>query len=300
MATLPRSSSTCLSCLRRIVRPATGAALPAVSLPITQARGKMTKAELEDLQGIPVRLLQDIVGFGRKHAIIRVKPGRMRNYWFPRAQAEYMTRQRFQELGLTQAAIGVRDRAFGIKLLLDETQDGRTAFVEEVPTKDPKVKRKEALTLPAEETHALLSTLLPPTLTVVRKPIATPTPTPAAPPPPPEPAYPRSPSLALDAATSTGAPAPDEPAAAEEVAAPVVPIFGSVSTGDILAVIKNKLLAVDANQGSRVSLEAEGISILGLDEGEDRIKRLGSFEVLILPGKDLEPIKRTVKVVAEK
>ena len=44
----------------------------------------------------------------------------MRNYWFPKNQAEYMTRIRFKELGLTDAAIGVRDRSFGSRLVADE------------------------------------------------------------------------------------------------------------------------------------------------------------------------------------
>ena len=53
-------------------------------------------------------------------AIIRVKPGRMRNFWFPKSLAEYMTRDRFRELGLTDAAIGVRDRTFGTHFVVDE------------------------------------------------------------------------------------------------------------------------------------------------------------------------------------
>ena len=80
----------------------------------------MTKAEEEDLQGIPVRLLRDIVGFGRRHAIIRVKAGRMRNVWHHKGLAEYMTKQRFAELGVTEAAIGVRDRTFGTQMLIED------------------------------------------------------------------------------------------------------------------------------------------------------------------------------------
>ena len=73
-------------------------------------------------------------------------------------------------------------------------------------------------------------------------------------------------------------------------------IFGSVSTIDILAAIKESLL--NDPEGSRAHLEAEGISILGL-EGEDRIKHLGRFEVEIVAGKESEPIKRVVEVIAE-
>jgi hypothetical protein len=107
--------------------------------------------------------------------------------------------------------------------------------------------------------------------------------------------FPRSPSLAANAATST--PAPE--------AAAVRPIFGSVSRNDILALIKEKLHADP--QGSRVALEAESLELLGLDpehDGENRIKRLGTFEVLIAPaidtnGKEIEPVRRLVQVVVE-
>lgn len=85
----------------------------------------------------------------------------------------------------------------------------------------------------------------------------------------------------------------------------MTPIFGSVSRTDILAVIKEKLLA-DA-EGSRVALEPESLQLLGLDaahDGENRIKRLGTFEILISPGigtngKEIEPVRRIVQVVAE-
>ncbi|RYP68201.1 hypothetical protein DL771_006801 [Monosporascus sp. 5C6A] len=270
---------TCLNCLRQLTRPApTTIAPPAL---LIQTRSRTTKAELEDLQGIPVRLLQDIIGFGRKHAIIRVKPGRMRNFWFPKGLAEYMTRNRFKELGLTESAIGVRDRTFGTRLVLDKDKDkgGKKVLVEEEPVSR---KKKGVLTLPPEETQSLLTTLLPPTLTFARKPIATPAPEAA-----PEPVVPRSPSLAPTAAASQTA----------GVGAETPAIFGSVSTNDILHVVK-EALAVDS-QGSRVALEAESVVILGLEAGEDRIKRLGTFEVEISPGKDLEPVRRTVEVIPE-
>ncbi|KAI1658314.1 hypothetical protein F4813DRAFT_356453 [Daldinia decipiens] len=280
---------TCLDCLRRLVHPAPASPPSFLSLQTRGARSS-TKAEEEDLQGIPVRLLQDIQGFGRRDAIIRVKPGRMRNYWFPKAQAEYMTHQRFKELGLTEAAIGVRDRSFGTKLLVES----EGVLAEERPKETWKSK-KDTLTLPPEETLTLLETVLPPILTFARKPIPTvsaplssehkPTPTP------------RSPLLAPNAATSIGPVAEDStPPSADEAAS--VGIFGSVSVSDIVALIREKLLEADPAQGGRVALEADGVQIQGL-EGEDRIKHLGTFEVLIFAGKDLEPLVRQVEVVPE-
>ncbi|KAK7755514.1 hypothetical protein SLS62_002446 [Diatrype stigma] len=292
-------SPTCLNCLRQLSRPAPMRMPIASPVSSIQIRSRTTKAELEDLQGIPVRLTKDIIGFGRKHAIIRVKPGRMRNFWFPKGQAEYMTRNRFKELGLTDAAVGVRDRTFGSKIMVDEEKkEARKKVVVEEPVSQ---KKKETLTLPPEETLSLLTTILPPTLTIARKPIAVPTPA-AAPPEPPvpqQPAMPRSPSLAANASISRpdGSSEPEAPAAAPEPAPGPVAIFGSVSTGDILHVIK-EALTVDS-QGGRVALEEESIKIFGLEEGEDRIKRLGTFKVEILAGKGLEPVIRTVEVVSD-
>jgi hypothetical protein len=37
----------------------------------------------------------------------------MRNQWYPKKKAEYMTPSRFHELGLTHDDIGERDTAFG-------------------------------------------------------------------------------------------------------------------------------------------------------------------------------------------
>lgn len=76
-------------------------------------------------------------------AIIRVKSGRMRNQWHHKGLAEYMTKQRFSELGLTEAAIGVRDRSFGKQLVVDEAQDGQNMVVQEPQT----AKRKEVVTM---------------------------------------------------------------------------------------------------------------------------------------------------------
>ncbi|KAI0852838.1 hypothetical protein F5Y00DRAFT_226202 [Daldinia vernicosa] len=280
---------TCLDCLRRLVHPSPASPPSFLSLQTRGAKSS-TKAEEEDLQGIPVRLLQDIQGFGRKHAIIRVKPGRMRNYWFPKAQAEYMTRQRFKELGLTEAAIGVRDRSFGTKLIVES--EGVPA--EEGP-KETRKSKKDTLTLPPEETLTLLETLLPPILTFARKPIpAVSAPLPSEPKPTP---IPRSPSLAANAAASIDFAAEDSTPPSTEEAAPTA-IFGSVSVNDILALIRERLLEDDPAQGGRVALEADNVQIQGL-EGEDRIKRLGTFDVLITAGKDLEPLVRKVEVVPE-
>lgn len=75
----------------------------------------------------------------------------MRNFWFPKGQAEYMTRNRFKELGLTDAAVGVRDRTFGSKLVVDEEKkEARKKAIVEEPVVQ---KKKETLTLPVSTTY---------------------------------------------------------------------------------------------------------------------------------------------------
>ncbi|KAI1874423.1 hypothetical protein JX265_004631 [Neoarthrinium moseri] len=280
---------TCPNCLGRLpmARHAPSIWSPSLSpsplqLALTQVRHArtLTRAEMEDLQGIPVRLLRDIKGFGKKNSIIRVKPGRMRNQWHHKGLAEYMTKTRFTELGLTEAAIGVRDRSFGTQLLVDEEQPNKKPVAEASAS-----KKKDIITMTPEESSALLQSQLPAVLTFARKAIA-----PAA---EPEPAVPRSPSLAVNAALSTQ-PKPASAPAADEATA----IFGSVSTVDILAHIREVLQEADQTE-RRVGLEADAIAIEGLDLGEDRIKRLGRFELVITTGRGVEPVRRIVEVVAE-
>ncbi|KAK8068853.1 hypothetical protein PG994_005469 [Apiospora phragmitis] len=261
----------------------------------------MTRAEEEDLQGIPVRLLRDIVGFGRQHAIIRVKPGRMRNVWHHKGLAEYMTKQRFAELGVTEAAIGVRDRTFGTQLLVEDDANAeasggkkkkkRASSKSEADGGSNQDKKNKTLledtrTQSPEETRAFFDQIIPEVLTFARKPISTPEPA--------APAIPRSPALAADAVTSL------EPDPAT-TAAPAVPaIFGSVTAHDILEIAMAGAQSVRPGAVLSGALQARDIVILGLEDGEDRIKHIGRFEVEIRAGGDrLPPLRRVVEVVPE-
>lgn len=149
----------------------------------------------------------------------------------------------------------------------------------------------------------LLIDLLPEVLVFARKTIAASSSTPAAEPAEPEPVILRSPSLAANAAiapqSTAGESGGDVSPATPEQASPVdvTAIFGSVSPTDILTLIREALLA-DRN-GSRVALDTDAITIVGLEGGEDRIKRLGRWEVDIVTGKGVEPVRRAVEVVAE-
>lgn len=158
--------------------------------------------------------------------------------------------------------------------------------------------------LQPERIHALLSTLVVPTLTFHRKPIPAPA---AAPPVEPEAAAPappkRSPLLAqhmhdLDAAEAEQKKKQEEK---EEEAGRRAAIFGSVSTTDVLLAVRSDL-ALDP-EASRIPLDARAVRFVGLADGEDRVKSLGAWEVEIaVPGAskftpEVQFVRRTVRVV---
>jgi hypothetical protein len=74
-------------------------------------------------------------------------------------------------------------------------------------------------------------------------------------------------------------------------------IFGSVSTKDILGKIKSALSADP--DASRAGIEAHDLRFVDLEEGVDRVKTLGRWEVEISLGEDQEPIRRVVEVLPE-
>ncbi|KAK0733337.1 hypothetical protein B0T26DRAFT_12971 [Lasiosphaeria miniovina] len=74
--------SKCLACLRRTVfggNNSGSSVVGAVSTAV-QIRAKSTKRRPQG-QDVAVRLLSDIRTYGRKNAIMRVSPGRMRYQW---------------------------------------------------------------------------------------------------------------------------------------------------------------------------------------------------------------------------
>ena len=74
-------------------------------------------------------------------------------------------------------------------------------------------------------------------------------------------------------------------------------IFGSVSTADIAASVK-ELLSKDA-EGSRIVLGPEDISFAIATEESDRVKHLGQFDIEIKVKGSPKALRRTIKVVAE-
>ncbi|KAL2269895.1 hypothetical protein VTJ83DRAFT_2079 [Remersonia thermophila] len=261
-------SPACLTCLRRVIQPlsSNGSNIGAGALPLVQVRTKTRYTRPKD-RGVVVRLLEDIPKFGRKDSIFRTERGRMRNEWYPKKLAEYMTAARFHELGLTHDDIGERDPTFG---LVD------VAEAEQGPEEFEEISRPKIIAITPEKAQTILTTLVPETLTFHRKPIP-------APPAPSRPAV--SPLIAGSAAAD-----------AESKQTTLLAIYGSVSADDIVSHIK-ELLVIDV-EGSRIVLEPEQIRFLGLPEDVDRIKELGRFEIEISTGGfGLEPVRKVIEIL---
>ncbi|KAL2263854.1 hypothetical protein VTK26DRAFT_4763 [Humicola hyalothermophila] len=262
-------SPTCLACLRRLAQPFANNNVTVNAVALVQVRAKSNRLRPKD-QGVVVRLLEDIPKFGRKDSVFRVERGRMRNEWFPQKKAEYMTAQRFKELGMTREDIGERDPAFGTVTAADAM---------DIP--EPEAPMPEVRIVTPEKAHTILTTLVPDTLTFSRKPIPAPTSTPAA--------KSRTNTISPLVATAS-AESPTVPDSAGPQA-----IFGSVSATDIVSHIKG-LLVQDA-EGSRMVLEPDSIRFVSLEEGADRLKALGRWDVEISIGAGLEPIRKVIEIL---
>ncbi|KAK4177678.1 hypothetical protein QBC36DRAFT_326538 [Triangularia setosa] len=262
-------SPTCLSCMQRLAQPFITANALANSIPLVQTRAKSTHLVPSD-KGVVVRLLENIPKFGRKDAIFRVERGRMRNEWFPRKMAEYMTVARFKELGLSpKTDVGERDPAF-----IDMKVPGQLPTLKpSIPVAEPQQTAKPVKkAIKPERVRELLDKLIPKTTTFYRIPI----------PAPPSNAATISPLVAV--------------AAAQESQEGPVAIYGSVSTKDIASSIKGRIF--DHEDGAQIIIEPTHVTVLGLKDESNKIKELGRFEVKVSIGNsNLEPITRFVEVL---
>jgi Ribosomal protein L9, N-terminal domain len=115
----------CLSCIRRI----TGSLRDVFQVPgHQQIRGKKRLAKVSTVK---VHLLQNVPGYGRRGillslryystlidanlqpgAVIPVTRGMMRNIWYPKKMAEYLTTAKLQQLGVKKDTAVERDSTF--------------------------------------------------------------------------------------------------------------------------------------------------------------------------------------------
>ncbi|KAK4997015.1 hypothetical protein LTR66_003505 [Elasticomyces elasticus] len=236
----------------------------------------------------------------------------MRNDWFPRRVAEYVTIPQLRDLRVKNVATE-RDFQFGLtevkKEDVDKQQEMPTdVLAESTPEllhdkpRRPTPKPIDLELLSPERSSQLLSILLPSRLDFYRQPIehisAAPTPTPPA---PPEARRERDRSVSGAAADLLAAravkPVP------ESLKAPAnTTIYGSVSTADVLTAVRASLAEND--EAARVVMSEEDVRFVGVTfeaEGAetDRVKHLGNFEVEISVKGSSEVVRRALRVLPQ-
>ncbi|KAL9635062.1 MAG: hypothetical protein Q9164_003707 [Protoblastenia rupestris] len=273
----------CLLCMGQAIRDDLA---QTSRLSYTQLRGKKKAARKPTT--INVKLLKDIKGYGRKGSIVPVAPGLFRNTWFPRGRAEYISTL---QVAKPKEIIAERDFTFGL-----EQDDTRQAAE---PAKEPMGLVERARSVAArtnivspERASQILDSKLPSQIIFYRVPINEPEPE-------------LSPSEIAAQQRRDASPAAAILAAASPSVNPRTPdvqkIFGSVTTADMAEVIKAMLETDD--EGARVVIGAEDISILGEDGADsgiegDRLKALGKFQVEVRV-RGAESVLRTVSVRAQ-
>jgi len=264
----------CMSCVRRATASFNDAWLASAK---QQVRGKKKLAKVTTVN---VRLLRDVTRYGKQGSVIPLPAGRMRNQFFPRKMAEYMTQAQLKEAGLTGVTLE-RDFTYGLKI-------PENAKAEETVNAAPAAKpiAVDLDLLSHEQATAAIAKLLPKNIDFYRSPIVAATAVPTTP------AQKRSPSLPASSAVSEAA-GGNKPAPMDAN----IGIFGSVSTYDIATKIRT-ILARDTT-GSRIVLGPEDITFAVESEESDRVKNLGTYEVHIkVKGAD-EAVRRTITVNAQ-
>jgi len=255
-----------------------------------QVRGKKKLASAK-ISTVKVHLLQNIPGYGRRGAVIPVTSGVMRNIWYPKKMAEYLTMEKLQELGVKKDSVVERDSTFQTNAVrkLEKKQEKQkqerpeeplVRMTEEQPS-EPVPQFELDLLSPAQAT-TIIENLLPTSLDFYRTPISLPTPKRVSP------SIPASSAISAAAAT----------AEANKLGKPEKRgIYGSVSTSDIAANLK-AILAED-EEGVRVVLSHENISFVEETDDKDRVKHLGVFDIDIRLDGAPEVVRRTIQVNAQ-
>lgn len=132
-----------------------------------------------------------------------------------------------------------------------------------------------------ETAHALLSELIPDTLTFHREPVPIPV---------PQPKLAEEPKISPLIARSAPTPTPQTPSSTKAEGA----IFGSVSSTDILNQIK--ALISGHEDASRIVLRPSSVKIVGLADGNDRITHLGRWDIEIAVATGLT-VRKSVQIV---
>ncbi|KAF1812941.1 hypothetical protein P152DRAFT_481820 [Eremomyces bilateralis CBS 781.70] len=246
----------CIHLLSTTTTTSSRSPTPTPFLPITQTR---TKRRSRDAQFVTVKLLKPVDGFGNTGTILSVKPGFMRNILYPRRAADYVLREEVKRLREEGVRIA-RDHEFN----LEGWRAVKDIAVEEsaIESEPAEMKKKASIELlSAERSHELLTRFLPARLTFIRTPI--PSTSPSTEPSPP-----------------TG---------------PGTPIYGSVSTTDVLVAIMDAIKQDE--EASKVVLSLDNLRFV--DRAADdatKVKQLGEFVVEVNLRGETEAIRRVVVV----
>ncbi|PBP28391.1 Fructose-bisphosphate aldolase [Diplocarpon rosae] len=274
----------CISCIRRAAR-CLGDVFHLTASHQVRGKKKLTKVST-----VKVHLLQNIPGYGRRGSVIPVTAGVMRNIWFPKKMAEYLTLQRIAELGIKKDSGLERDSAFRSnaerrlekqKEKEKEQEDASEPLpqMEAEQPEEPAPQIELELPSPSQAT-LIMDQLIPANLDFYRTPIAEPnTPTKRV-----------SPSIPNSSAISAAA----TKAEAKREIAKNAPIYGSVSTLDIAVNLK-AILAEDED-GARVVLSPENVTFVDEMDEKGKVKHLGVFEIDIQVDGATESVRRTIKI----
>ena len=235
----------------------------------------------------------------------------MRNEWFPRGIAAYVTLPEMKTLRLKNTAMD-RDFQFGVKWgattseamapwQKDLPSDVKALSNEELRNASAFQKKVEVERLSPERSVELLEIFVGPRLDFYRQPIIEEKEKEIEAEAPPE--SKKAPRMGRGAAADLLAARTPEPGKAKDQRKDTTPqaIYGSVSTHDVLLAVRATMERND--EATRVVLHEEDIHFVDLPEAEGseagKVKHVGDFVVEIkVKGLDVG-IRRTVKVVPQ-
>ncbi|PPJ58056.1 hypothetical protein CBER1_03865 [Cercospora berteroae] len=295
---LPFTSRTlpqCSACLRNSAwASVSDAAAPAFSLGSRQhVRGK--KKQAKPTGNIPARLLKDLPGFGRKGAIVPMARGQLRNNYYPKRIAEYVTMPELRTLRAQNVPIE-RDYTFGKREAPFSAADGPLLMpLHDDPTPAPVRRAPEVKKLTSERSLELLEVFVPHRMDFYRQPIVEePKVDKVEEAPPKEDNKQRSASNAAADLLAARTQKPLNKPQPKLTGA----IYGSVSQHDILVAVRASIATND--EASRVIVTEQDIEFLNEPARTDkRIKEVGDFTIEIKVKGEENGIKRTVRVVPQ-